>query len=144
MAVTFTLPFDDLYRELKRDGSWPCRIWCTLHTTALVHEVLLKRVPARDSMIATAPCRITPIVDRVGGDAFATGMRHGLYSGMNDADSLNFGLAAAGLKHSVPGDFLRLEIADVVTFLGERRFDIRRQICRVDGSIRRLDKSCMT
>ena len=116
----------------------------TLHTTALVHEVLLKRVLARDGMIATAPCRITPIVDRVGGDAFATGMRHGLYSGMNDADSLNFGLAAAGLKHSVPGDFLRLEIADVVTFLGERRFDIRRQICRVDGSIRRLGKSGMT
>ena len=49
---------------------------------------------------------ISGIVDRIGaGDAFAAGVLHGLLSGMGDADSLHFGLAAACLKHSVPGDF---------------------------------------
>jgi len=81
----------------------------------------------RDAVIDTPSYSITPIVDRVGGgDAFAAGMLHGLYSGMSDADRLNFGLAAACLKHSVPCDFLRLEIAGVAAFLGEQRFDIRR------------------
>ena len=91
------------------------------------HHELSATLFTRDGMIETPSYSITPIVDRVGGgDAFAAGMLHGLYSGMSDSDSLNFGLAAACLKHSVPGDFLRLEIADVAAFLGEQRFDIRR------------------
>ncbi len=91
------------------------------------HHELSATLFTRDNRLETPSYSVTPIIGRVGGgDAFAAGMLHGLCSGMNDADSLNFGLAAACLKHSVPADFLRLEIADVAAFLGEQRFDIRR------------------
>lgn len=76
---------------------------------------------------ATPSYEITPIVDRIGaGDAFAAGVLHGLHSGMDDPDSLHFGLGAACLKHSVPGDFNRVGVADVAAFVGSGRFDVRR------------------
>ena len=70
---------------------------------------------------------ITGIVDRIGaGDAFAAGLLHGMLAGMQDGDSLRFGLAAACLKHSVPGDFNLLGAADVAAFVNEGRYDVRR------------------
>jgi 2-dehydro-3-deoxygluconokinase len=77
--------------------------------------------------------RVTPvyeldsIVDRIGtGDAFAAGVLHGAITGMDDADGLHFGLAAACLKHSLPGDFNLLGTADVEAFLAGNGFDVRR------------------
>ena len=47
-----------------------------------------------------------PIVDRVGtGDAFSAGVLCGLLDGKDYRDALEFGVAAAVLKHTVPGDF---------------------------------------
>jgi 2-dehydro-3-deoxygluconokinase len=46
------------------------------------------------------------IVDRVGtGDAFAAGVIFSLLKGKTDQQALNFGVAAACLKHSIYGDF---------------------------------------
>ncbi|MGD2294346.1 MAG: KHG/KDPG aldolase/sugar kinase fusion protein [Candidatus Aminicenantes bacterium] len=46
------------------------------------------------------------VVDRVGaGDAFASGVIAGLIKGKSDQQALEFGVAAACLKHSVRGDF---------------------------------------
>ncbi len=61
-----------------------------------------------------------------GGDAFAAGVLHGMRSGMADDVSLHFGLAAACLKHSIPGDFNRVSVEDVSAFVDSRRFDVRR------------------
>jgi 2-dehydro-3-deoxygluconokinase len=81
----------------------------------------------RTGALATPAQRITPIVDRIGaGDAFAAGVLHGLLHGMDDQASLEFGLAAGCLKHSVHADFLRLSAADVAQFLADGRFDVRR------------------
>ena len=45
------------------------------------------------------------IVDRVGGgDSFASGFLHGILSNMGSRKSLEFGLAAAAIKHTIPGD----------------------------------------
>ena len=45
------------------------------------------------------------IVDRVGGgDSFAAGCLHGIASGMSYEDSLEFGIAAAAIKHTIKGD----------------------------------------
>jgi 2-dehydro-3-deoxygluconokinase len=67
------------------------------------------------------------IVDRIGGgDAFAAGVLHGLRSGMDDQASLRFGLGAACLKHSVPGDFNLVGVDDVAAWVGEGRLDVRR------------------
>jgi 2-dehydro-3-deoxygluconokinase len=60
----------------------------------------------RDGVVVACTYQLQNIVDRIGtGDAFAAGMLHGLNSGWNDAEALEFGLAAAALKHSIAGDF---------------------------------------
>jgi 2-dehydro-3-deoxygluconokinase len=54
------------------------------------------------------------IVDRVGsGDAFAAGAIYGLRAYRDDAKVLEFATAAGCLKHSVPGDFSMISLADV-------------------------------
>ena len=58
--------------------------------------------------------------------AFAAGVLHGLLSDMSDADSLHFGLAAACLKHSVPGDFNLVDRDDVLAVMRNERLDVKR------------------
>jgi 2-dehydro-3-deoxygluconokinase len=54
------------------------------------------------------------IVDRVGsGDAFAGGLIYGLVTGMPMAQAAEFGVAAAALKHTIPGDFNHATLAEV-------------------------------
>jgi len=70
---------------------------------------------------------LASIVDRIGtGDAFAAGVLHGEITGMDDAQGLHFGLAAACLKHSLPGDFNLVGVAEIDALLGEGGFDVRR------------------
>lgn len=46
------------------------------------------------------------IVDRVGsGDAFASGFIHGIITGKTKEEALNFAIASAAIKHTIPGDF---------------------------------------
>ena len=67
------------------------------------------------------------IIDRIGGgDAFAAGVLHGVLSGLDDARTLAFGLAAARLKHSVPGDFNLVSERDVIALVDSGRLDVRR------------------
>ena len=69
------------------------------------------------------------IVDRIGGgDAFAAGVLHGVLTGMDDAASLAFGLAAACLKHYVPGDFNLVGVDDVMAMVNGERLDVRREL----------------
>ena len=71
--------------------------------------------------------RLDGIVDRIGGgDAFAAGVLHGLFSGLDEERSLRFGLAAACLKHSVPGDVLAVGVERVEQAMGAARFDVKR------------------
>jgi len=64
----------------------------------------------------TAPTYdIIPIVDRVGGgDAFMGGLIYGLRKYTPDAEkALRFAVAASCLKHSIPGDFNAVTVAEV-------------------------------
>ena len=64
----------------------------------------------------TAPTYdIIPIVDRVGGgDAFMGGLIYGLRQYTRDAEkALRFAVAASCLKHSIPGDFNAVTVAEV-------------------------------
>jgi len=57
---------------------------------------------------------IPGMVDRIGtGDAFAAGVLHHWLGGRPIGTALEFGLAAAALKHSVPGDVNRVSEAEV-------------------------------
>lgn len=57
---------------------------------------------------------INPIVDRVGGgDSFSGGLIHGLLTMSTQGEALEFAVAASALKHTVPGDFNLVSIAEV-------------------------------
>jgi len=58
------------------------------------------------------------VVDRIGGgDSFAGGLIYGLVTGRPPADALRFGVAASALKHSIPGDFNRVSLAEIEALL---------------------------
>lgn len=61
---------------------------------------------------------IPDIVDRVGaGDAFAAGLIYGLLNLEGHEEALNFAVAASCLKHSIPGDFNRVSVAEVTRLI---------------------------
>ena len=63
---------------------------------------------------------ITHIVDRVGaGDCFAAGLIYGMLTGLASQETLEFAVAASCLKHSIPGDFSRVSVAEVNALLKE-------------------------
>ena len=69
----------------------------------------------------TAPTYdILPIIDRVGGgDSFMGGLIYGLRTYQEEPQkALNFAAAAACLKHSIPGDFNRVSVAEVEKLMG--------------------------
>jgi 2-dehydro-3-deoxygluconokinase len=108
------------------------RIACTLRVQESVADQALSAIMlTRDgSGIAehhAGPIHMAGVVDRVGGgDAFASGVLFGVWSGWLDQKALAFGLAAAGLKHSVHGDFNVFTAADVHAAMSADGFDIRR------------------
>ena len=70
---------------------------------------------------------LNAIVDRIGaGDAFAAGVLHGLLERHGRWTTLHFGLAAACLKHSLPGDFNLVDVADVEALVRDEKLDVRR------------------
>ncbi len=92
------------------------------------HHALSGVMVGRNGEVQRTPSyEITPIVDRIGGgDAFAAGVLHGLFSGLSDAESLHFGIGAACLKHSIPGDSNLVGVDDVLAFVDQGRFDVKR------------------
>ncbi len=62
---------------------------------------------------------MTDIVDRVGGgDSFASALIYGLNAYEERQQSLEFAVAASCLKHSIPGDFNRVTVAEVEHLMG--------------------------
>jgi len=73
----------------------------------------------RDKFYESKRYEITDIVDRVGGgDSFAGGLIYGLDAYADRQQALEFAVAASCLKHSVPGDFNRVGVADVKALMG--------------------------
>ena len=92
------------------------------------HHVISAITALRDGALHTTAARdVSPIVDRIGtGDAFAAGVLHGGLAGLSAQAALDFGVAAACLKHSLPGDFNLVGAADVHALLGENALDVKR------------------
>ncbi len=91
------------------------------------HHELCGFMFTRTGATRTAIKTITGIVDRIGGgDAFASGLLHGLAKGADDQDMLDFALAASCLKHTIPGDFNLASEADVAFQLSSSGSDVRR------------------
>ena len=82
---------------------------------------------SRDGLRTTRTYSIGRIIDRIGsGDAFAAGILHGVRTQMEDQETVNFGVAAAVLKHSIHGDFNLVSIAEVQNLLRDTGFTVQR------------------
>ena len=100
-------------------------------TTRVAHSVEAQDYGAvmftRSTSHQLAAVPLSGIVDRVGtGDTFAAGVIHGLLTGEEDEAALKFGLAAACLKHSLPGDFFTLSADDVRAAMEDEGLDVKR------------------
>jgi 2-dehydro-3-deoxygluconokinase len=90
-------------------------------------QELRGHLATRAHVLSTRAHRLAGIVDRIGsGDAFAAGLLHGLMTGIHEPGTLDFAVAAACLKHSVPGDVNLLTAADMDAWLEQDGFDVRR------------------
>ena len=90
-------------------------------------QELRGHLATRAHVLSTRAHRLAGIVDRIGsGDAFAAGLLHGLITGIHEPGTLDFAVAAACLKHSVPGDVNLLTATDMDAWLEQDGFDVRR------------------
>ena len=90
-------------------------------------QELIGTLHDRQTVYTTKPYRLHGIVDRIGaGDAYAAGILHGLLHKMSPQQTVEFGIASAVLKHSIPGDFNLVSVADVELLLSEVQADVRR------------------
>lgn len=81
----------------------------------------------RDGSWMAPPCRLEGIVDRIGGgDAFAAGMLHALCCRKPAEACAQFALAAAALKHSIPGDVNLVNEADINAAMTGTGGDVKR------------------
>ena len=96
--------FDDLHREFPR-----CRRWLMgmRNMVASSHHTLTALLWTSGTLLQAPIYDIPDVVDPVGvGDAFMAGLLHSLDAFPNDEQlKLNYALAAAALKNTIPGDF---------------------------------------
>lgn len=72
----------------------------------------------RDGFYTSRQYEIQDIVDRVGGgDAFASGLIYGLNELDTPGEALEFAVAASCLKHSIRGDFNRVDVDEVLLLM---------------------------
>jgi len=96
------------------------------HVENVDHHRLSARIDARDGHAQTEEVSLTGIVDRIGGgDAFASGVLHGLRSGADIGEAARIGLALTALKHSLPGDASLFRQGDIDAYLAGG-LDVRR------------------
>jgi 2-dehydro-3-deoxygluconokinase len=90
-------------------------------------QQLVATLHDRANAYTSRPYALQGIVDRIGaGDAYAAGILHGLLNGLSPQRTVDFAAAAAALKHSIPGDFNLVGVADVELLLSEVQTDVRR------------------
>lgn len=91
------------------------------------HNRLSGQMFTPDQSLETKTYEIVGIVDRIGGgDAFAAGVLHGLLRGEDDQKALEYGIACGCLKHAQPGDLSLTTHDELVGFLNEASFDVKR------------------
>lgn len=73
----------------------------------------------RESFYESKRYEIRDIIDRVGGgDSFAGGLIYGLNHYEGKQQALEFAVAASCLKHSIGGDFNRVDVSEVEKLMG--------------------------
>ncbi len=96
--------FDDLHREFPRCQRW---LMGMRNMVASSHHTLTALLWTSGELLQAPIYDIPDVVDPVGvGDAFMAGLLHSLSAFPDDEQmKLNYALAAAALKNTIPGDF---------------------------------------
>jgi 2-dehydro-3-deoxygluconokinase len=108
-------PYRDVAQRVSREFG-PRVVAITLRESVSASDNGWSAVLARDgrSEFLESQRYDIRVVDRIGGgDAFAAGLIYGLVTGRQHLESLRFAVAAGALKHTIPGDFNRVSVADV-------------------------------
>ena len=91
------------------------------------HHELSGGLATRSGMVRSRTYALAGIVDRIGaGDAFAAGVHHGLIAGKGEQYAIDFGVAAAALKHSIAGDFNLATVRQIEETMAGEALDVRR------------------
>jgi len=81
----------------------------------------------RSGMHASRSYTLAGIVDRIGGgDAFAAGLIDQLLHGASESAAVEFAVAAAVIKHSIPGDFNLATRDEIAAVMSAIQTDVRR------------------
>ena len=91
------------------------------------HHEISGLMITRTGQFQTRSYSLAGIVDRIGaGDAFAGGILHGLVNNFEIQRALDYGVAAACLKHAIPGDFCLTTIDELEARVSGEGLDVRR------------------
>jgi len=91
------------------------------------HHEISGLMISREGQYQTKSYSLAGIVDRIGaGDAFAGGVLHGLMNNFDNQRALDFGVAAACLKHAIPGDFCLTTRDELEARVSGEGLDVRR------------------
>lgn len=95
--------------------------------SSVADQTLIGELYTRDAVYTSRPHELMGVVDRIGGgDAFAAGILHCLLEGKEPEYTVNFGMAAGAIKHSIPGDFNLSSVSEVEEAMSEGGLDVRR------------------
>jgi 2-dehydro-3-deoxygluconokinase len=103
-------------------------IAATTRTLASVtHQGLQGELVSRTQRFVSKEHELAGVVDRIGaGDAFAAGLLHGLLLDHEPQSALEFAVASAVIKHSIPGDFNLTSVQEVTDAMTGGGLDVRR------------------
>jgi 2-dehydro-3-deoxygluconokinase len=95
--------------------------------TSVTSQTLCADYITADQSWTSRTHKLDGIVDRIGGgDAFAAGFLHGLASGYEPQSLIDFAVAAAAIKHSIPGDFNLTRVEEVEAAMTATSLDVKR------------------
>ncbi|MTI39193.1 sugar kinase [Fulvivirga lutimaris] len=90
----------------------------TRNSISATHNKLSGNLYDGKQFLKTREYEINPIVDRIGGgDAFLAGLIYGMHELEGDQEALDFGVAAAVLKHTIEGDVNLARVEEVQDIL---------------------------
>ncbi|WP_291201335.1 sugar kinase [Hyphomonas sp.] len=99
----------------------------TRQQSSVEDQAIAGELVTRDARRISPVHELPGVIDRIGGgDAFAAGALHGLITGRDQQYTIDFAVAAGALKHSIPGDFNRVSVAEVEAAMAGGSLDVRR------------------
>lgn len=111
----------DTFPKLERIAA-TTRVQASVEDQALAAELV-----TREGRWVSRRHDLPGVVDRIGGgDAFAAGALHAVLEGRDPQYVIEFAVAAGALKHSIPGDFNRVSVAEVEAAMAGGSLDVRR------------------